>query len=194
MRFVGALALLSISGLAVGCTLISTPEATGMHWSGTSSSSAAGGEVNTGAVVEDLNGWAFSTSSTFTHATKTAYASKAAENAWVQEWVSSDVYAAYSSIRPDASGSGVVLPVGTTIVRAVYDAQGQPTELTVMMKGPSGYNPELGDWWFGLADANGVPVTTDGGVMMGRLTQCYSCHQPRSADDFLFGVPMDDRP
>ncbi|HTQ44742.1 MAG TPA: cytochrome P460 family protein [Polyangiaceae bacterium] len=193
MLFVGALVWLSISGLAVGCTLISTPEAAGMRWSGPSGS-AASGEVDTGAVLEALNGWAFSTSSTFTHATKAAYASKAAPGAWVQEWVSSDAYAAYSSISPDASGSGVVLPAGTTIVRAVYDAQAQPTEVTVMVKGPSGYNPDLGDWWFGLADANGVFDTNDGGAMMGRLTQCYSCHQPRSADDFLFGVPTDDRP
>jgi hypothetical protein len=193
VRWVSAITSLSLLAHLVGCTLIDTPEAPGMVGPGIAPTPAAPG-VDTNAVLAALSEGAYRTSPEFMKATKMAYASNAVEGSWVQEWVSSNAYATYSEIRPEASGSGVVLPAGTTIIRSVSDAQGQPTELTVMVKGPSGYNPDLGDWWFGVTDPTGAPLATDAGVMMGRLSGCYVCHQPRSSDDFLFGVPTDDRP
>jgi len=151
-------------------------------------------DVDSSAVVASIGAGAYRTSAAFTHATRAPYPSSAAMGAWVDEWVSSSAYAQYTQIRPDATGSGVHVPVGTTIVRAVVDAQGDPTELTLMVKGPAGYNPTLGDWWFGVTDPDGQPAADDGGVMLGRLAGCTTCHLPRGGDDFLFGVPTDDRP
>ncbi len=181
--------------------------------SSSSSSSSSGTDVDETAVLSALAGGAFRTSPSFTLATHAPFASAAAQGAWVEEWVSSDAYAAYAQVRPDAAGSHVTLAPGSMIVRVVTDANGNPTELTVMVKGPHGYNPALGDWWFGVAEPDGTPVVADGGaddggggaggeggggggggVMMGRLSACYTCHAPRSEDDFLFGVPAGDRP
>ena len=78
---------------------------------------------------------------------------------------------------------------GTVIVREVLDARGQITKLTVMAKGPPGYDPSLGDWWFAVTDPRGVPLTENGVVQLGRMNQCHNCHLDRGRDDFLFGVP-----
>jgi hypothetical protein len=179
------------------CTLIDEPEARGMRWGdGTSAPSpAAAATVNANAALESVRGGGYRTSSAFVHATHAPYPSSVAEGAYVEEWVSSDAYATYSAVRPDASGSGVVLPVGATIVRAIVDATGSTTqELTVMVKGPSGYNPDVGDWWFAVTDPDGTPIVTDAGTMAGPLDACATCHVPRATDDFLFGVPTNDRP
>ncbi len=130
----------------------------------------------------------------FTHATRTPYASAVATGSFVDEWVTSASYAEYSKVSPDAGDSGVVLPVGSTVVRAVVDANDDVIKLTVMLKGPAGYNPALGDWWFAETDPWGTPLSDDAGTLVGRLSGCYGCHVPRGGDDFLFGVPLDDRP
>jgi len=111
----------------------------------------------------------------------------------ILEWVSTSSSAAYEAISPGLSGSGVVTPAGTTVVRAILGADGGVDELTLMFKGPPGYNPALGDWWFGVTDPDGSPLEIDGGAGTGKLEGCFSCHVPRSNDDYLFGVPLDDR-
>ena len=111
----------------------------------------------------------------------------------VREWVSTSSLAAYEAISPEVVGSGNTVPVGTTIVRAVLDEDGGVGELTLMFKGPPGYNSALGDWWFGVTDSNGTPDEADGGPEYGKLEACFSCHVPRSDDGYLFGVPLDDR-
>jgi hypothetical protein len=78
-------------------------------------------------------------------------------------------------------------------VRQVLEPDGGVAKLTLMVKGPPGYNPDLGDWWFGETDPSGTPLTSDAGVLMGRLSQCYSCHLTRNDDGYLFGVPSSDR-
>lgn len=96
---------------------------------------------------------------------------------------------AYRRIHPEATGSGVVLPPGTLIVRQVLDAQGQVTKVTLMAKQAAGYDPTLGDWWFGVTDPAGVPLEGASGPQVGRMTECHGCHIPRAQDDYLFGVP-----
>ena len=95
----------------------------------------------------------------------------------------------YRKIHPERAGANVTMAVGTVIVRAVLDARGQSSKLTVMAKGPPGYDPRLGDWWFAVTDPRGGPLTENGVVQLGRLTQCHNCHLDRTRDDFLFGVP-----
>jgi hypothetical protein len=95
----------------------------------------------------------------------------------------------YRKIHPERAGAGVTLAPETTIVREVLDANGRVAKLTVMAKGPPGYDPSLGDWWFAVTDPRGVPLEENGAAQVGRLTQCHDCHIDRARDDFLFGVP-----
>ena len=109
-----------------------------------------------------------------------------------------DVYASqdardYAKIHPETTGSHVTVPIGTLIVRQVLDANGQVTKVTLMGKATAGYDPTLGDWWFGVTDPSGNPLSDDTGLQVGRLTQCHGCHVPRAEDDYLFGVPAADQ-
>jgi hypothetical protein len=105
-------------------------------------------------------------------------------------YVGGDV-ANYRKIHPEAAGSNAKVAPGTVIVREVLDANKQVTKLTVMAKGPPGWDPSLGDWWFAVTDPRGTPLVENGAVMLGRLTQCHDCHIDRSRDDYLFGVPRE---
>lgn len=100
----------------------------------------------------------------------------------------------YRQITPEATTTAVTpvdIPVGTVIVREVLTADGTAVEkLTLMAKGPSGYDPTLGDWWFAVLDPNFAPLPdANGALQVGKLAACHGCHVPRETDDFLFGVP-----
>jgi hypothetical protein len=99
----------------------------------------------------------------------------------------------FRTIHPESAGTQVHMPVGTLIVRQVLDANGDVAKVTLMAKGPPGYDPSIGDWWFGVTDASGVPLSDASGVQVGRLTACHGCHIPRATDDYLFGVPKIDQ-
>ncbi|HZU82209.1 MAG TPA: hypothetical protein VE987_04800 [Polyangiaceae bacterium] len=123
----------------------------------------------------------------------TAFPSAAAPGKLVTEWISKDALDAFLKINPNTTGSNVTLPVGTTIVRAVQDPSTMAiTKLTLLVKGPPGYNPALGDWWFAETDPSGMPLPEgDAGYQFGipwQAENCYSCHTPRNNDDFLFGI------
>jgi len=113
----------------------------------------------------------------------------------INVYVSANAYVAYASITPENTGSGVTVPEGTLIVREVLEPSGAVKTLTLMYKGPAGYNPDLGDFWFGVTDAALTPVLDSAGARkIGRVHECYSCHIPRANDGYLFGVPADVRP
>lgn len=96
--------------------------------------------------------------------------------------------ATYWRIHPETDASTpLTLNVGTVIVREVLDAQGAVSSITAIAKGPPGFDPTLGDWWFAKADPSGTPS------QIGAVTACHSCHVPRAADDYLFGVPKTDQ-
>jgi hypothetical protein len=149
--------------------------------------------VNDTAVLARIADGRFRTSHSFTQVTRAPYPSAVAAGSTISEWVSTSAVAPYDAISPGVTGSGETVPVGTSIVRAVLGADGAVTELTLMFKGPPGYNPDLGDWWFAVTDPNGVVAVTDAGPQVGRLPQCYGCHIPRANDGYLFGVPLADR-
>ena len=144
------------------------------------------------AVLATIRGQQYQTSSSFVQCS-VPYPSVAALGSLITEWVSVNAVPTYAEIIPDGGSAGVVLPVGSILVRAIVSDAGAVSKLTLMAKGPPGYNPALGDWWFGVTDPSGAPEVEDGGAMIGRLAGCYSCHIPQSANDFVFGVPMEDR-
>lgn len=106
----------------------------------------------------------------------------------VNNFATGDI-ASYRRIHPEEPNTDVRLAVGTTIVREVLDAEGRAEKLTVMAKGPPGYDPTLGDWWFAVTDPYGVPLVEGTTQLVGRLVKCHDCHRERDRDDFLFGVP-----
>jgi hypothetical protein len=140
------------------------------------------------ATLEILATGAYRSSPEFTHVSSGPYPSTAVSGAFVDVWVSTDVYSDYAAITPVATGAGGALALGTVIVRAVSDANGDVTTLTLMRHGPVGINPTLDDWWFAETDANGVPLSDDAGPLTGALATCMTCHLTRTSDDFLFGV------
>ena len=106
----------------------------------------------------------------------------------VDVYVSAHAFAQFGSIVPEHADSGVIVPEGTFIIREVLDATGAPLRLTLMVKGPAGYNPDLGDFWFGVAKSDGSALEKSGA-----LVECYGCHLERAGDSYLFGVPADRR-
>lgn len=106
----------------------------------------------------------------------------------VNYFVRGDV-AGFSRVHPDKTGSGVTVAPGTVIVREVLDDAGRAAKLTVMAKGPAGFDPRLGDWWFAVTDLAFMPIEDKGELQVGRLAACHDCHRERASDDFLFGVP-----
>ena len=129
----------------------------------------------------------------FTQIDHAPFASTLVPGAWVTNFVRSDAAKAYQAITPNADHEDAPFPVGGCVVRAVADAKGQPTKLTVMVKREAGYYPEAGDFFFGVTDANGMPVTDGGTLQWGKLHVCGDCHAKRAASGFLFGVATVDR-
>jgi hypothetical protein len=129
----------------------------------------------------------YTRSPAFSRLNVTPYATALPGGARVNVWVSMNAYAAYAGIAPEVDASGIVAPEGTLVVREVLDDAGAIAKLTLMYKGPAGYNPAVGDYWFGVTDASGAPEK------MGKLEECYGCHQDRADDGYLFGVRRDVR-
>lgn len=70
------------------------------------------------------------------------------------------------------------------VVKAGYkdEAGTQFESLTVMGKMPPGYDPEHGDWYYGVLAEDGLTAK-----MQGKLSMCASCHA-RAGRDYLFGT------
>jgi hypothetical protein len=150
---------------------------------------AASVQINESLILASVANGAYKYSPQFTPVNVAPYASSIAAKPTINVWVTSSDFTAYTKIDPDKSGSGVTLPPGATIVREVLGADGNVAKLTLMTKGPAGYNPELGDFWFAVAKPDGTVLEDGGARQAGKLTQCFGCHTPRAHDGYLFGVP-----
>jgi hypothetical protein len=123
------------------------------------------------------------------------YPSDLAKGSMVTCYVSKEAALSYAGVVPDLDGAVTGgFPVGGVIVREVADQTGKMQKLTVMVKREQGYFPEVGDFFFGVSDGEGVPMPDASGQMQwGKLTTCAGCHQGRAKANFLFGVSEDDR-
>lgn len=74
-------------------------------------------------------------------------------------------------------------PVGMTTCKPNYkDAEGkQFVNLTCMKKMSRGYDPDNGDWWYGVLDERAATAMSQGKVEM-----CIECHD-NARHDHLFG-------
>jgi hypothetical protein len=147
--------------------------------------------INEALILSAIANGAYKYSPQFERLNLRPYTSSVAAPAQIGVWCTSSDFTDYNAVKPDKSGSHAHLAIGATIVREVLGADGNVAKLTLMSKGPAGYNPALGDYWFGVTKPDGTPVVDSGQKLTGRLTQCYGCHIPRANDDYLFGVEED---
>ena len=112
----------------------------------------------------------------------------------VTMFVSQPAAAAYAAVSPESEvNTGPAFPFGGVIVRLPTDSDNHPMGFTVMVKHEAGFFPEAGDFFFGVTDVDGSPVSGADGVEWGALPSCGSCHHTRAAAGFLFGVPQTAR-
>jgi len=92
-------------------------------------------------------------------------------------WVDEGSVATYASL-----GSADFAP-GSTIIKEQLDADGTLDSLAVMFKGPEGYAPDSGDWWFGIVRPNGNVGPA------GQPASCVDCHAAAEDQDWAWGLP-----
>ncbi len=141
-------------------------------------------------VLAAISDDAYRSSTAFRQASRAPYQSDLGAKPKIMAYVTAPSFPWYEKIASDQSGSRVYLTEGAVIVREVLDAKGQVEKLTLMVKGAPNSNPSVGDFWFGVTDPSGTPLVVDGQRQMGQLSACYSCHQMRANDGYLFGVPI----
>jgi len=177
--------MIVLVALAAGCTSPMNPAPSGP--------AAGGATVDEASILASIAGGAYRHGARFEAVSGAPYPSAAATQTDVDVFVTAPDYAMYARISPDQSGSGASLAPGATIVREVLDGNGVVAKLTLMVKGPPGYNPTVGDFWFGVTMPDGTPVVDNGVAQLGKVSACFGCHMPRASDGFLFGVPRADR-
>lgn len=112
----------------------------------------------------------------------------------IRVMVSEEFAEDYALVDPAVTGSEVVLPPGTLVIRQLLTTDGEPDGLTMLTVGPPTSNEHVGDLWFGVLEADGEwRQDEDGQPMYGALASCSSCHAQRGSDGFLFGVPRIER-
>lgn len=104
--------------------------------------------------------------------------------ALVRVWVSDGAVDAYR--RVGRAGASVVAQAeGTTLVKEHLDGQGNVATMTVMAKGPRGFAPDAGDWFWAQTDA----TARVNGTFSGQVRFCIDCHAQRAASDWVWGLP-----
>lgn len=129
----------------------------------------------------------------FTQVNRDPYQSNLDLQHRVNMFVSNQAAAAYMAVSPDSSEAGAPFPVGGIVVREAVDDSGAPALLTIMAKQPPGYFPGSGDFFFGVTDLDGNPVSDANGPEWGPLEECAMCHRTRASAGYLFGVATADR-
>ena len=92
----------------------------------------------------------------------------------------------FLTIDPERTDQNVGFIEGSMFVKEHFDPADEVIGFTVMYKGPPGYNPEGGDWFW--ARVNGGEVTHEGQVGF-----CVDCHVMVESTDYVYGVPLDNR-
>lgn len=139
--------------------------------------------VDAEAVVSEALGYA-----SFVQVNASSEASQHGLADTVNIWVPQAHEAAFRAIDPaDAETPVEPFPAGTLIVKEHLDAEAAPVGMTIMFKGPEGYDPEHGDWWWGNANIDGTIVD------QGAVDYCIACHTPRAHADWLFGLAPEDQ-
>ncbi len=99
-----------------------------------------------------------------------------AHNAYVEILMNKKAVAAYREVKS-------FFPVGSKLYKPLYsDFEGKKfARLVIMVKMEEGYDPDNGDWWYGVYDESGTKMT-----YQGRIPECISCHAMAKETDYLF--------
>jgi len=103
-----------------------------------------------------------------------------ADAASVRVWASPSAVDLFNSINPNDPSQAVAFQPGTVFVKEHFDAAGAMFGLNIMYKGPSGYAPEDGDWYW--IQRRGDQVTR-----FGQVEFCLDCHGAAINSDFVVG-------
>ena len=76
-----------------------------------------------------------------------------------------------------------IFPVDSLIFKPLFsDKEGKYfARLVIMLKMKKGYDPENGDWWYGVYDASGTV-----NFHQGRIQSCIVCHKEGESTDYTF--------
>lgn len=74
-------------------------------------------------------------------------------------------------------------PEGAIVVKPLYSDAGRQecVRIVVMVKMPSGYDPQNGDWWYGVGDESAEEM-----YYQGKLRTCIACHKAVEETDYMF--------
>jgi hypothetical protein len=81
---------------------------------------------------------------------------------------------------------GTSAPVGFRVVKVMYKDAGATSIANIMgmTKMPAGYDPDKGDWFYGVYDESGTKT-----MQAGKLEMCIDCHSSSDDTDYLGGMP-----
>lgn len=188
--------LLILTLAACGDTTSGTDDTTAGTTDATESGSETGSETETtaaevdeDAVLDDVMNF---DQEKFTKANNAPLASQHGDMAMVVDiWVPPDVLATYKMIDP-MDYQPITFPVGTTLIKRHWaDAEAtMPGGWTVMHKGPPGYAPDTGDWWWARVYEDG---TTPVKGTAPAADFCISCHMPAAPSDWARGIDAADQ-
>lgn len=120
----------------------------------------------------DFSGWR-----SLTKISKTPFASKGHKGAMVAVYVTAAAAEQYRKLQGTYAE-------GTQVVKT-HLKSGKVQKLLVMQKMPAGYDPDNGDWFYGVYSPDGKKQMAGG-----KLKMCVSCHDAQGSDtDYVIGVP-----
>ncbi len=122
----------------------------------------------------DWSGW-----SSWTKVNSEPFVSKGHKKPWVNVYVQPDHASTYAALEGE-------LPEGFAVLKSVHkDADGVAGDvaaLTVMVKMGADYDPENGNWYYGVLSPDGSKAMNEG-----KLEMCIGCHSAADTD-YLFGT------
>ncbi|MBT8496182.1 MAG: cytochrome P460 family protein [Deltaproteobacteria bacterium] len=125
----------------------------------------------------DLSTW-----NTWTKASSETFLSSSHSKAMVDVYVTTDHADAYKALKGP-------MPVGMALVKAQHKndggQKGAPQNLTVMVKMEAGFDPDNGDWYYGVYSYDGKKVMMEGKAD-GKTAMCANCHDTADTD-YVFG-------
>ena len=129
-----------------------------------------GGPMDVGV---DWSGW-----ESWTKVNAEPFVSKGHKKPWVNVYVPAEHSASYAALAGE-------MPQGFAVVKSVHEdvngAAGDVAMLTVMAKMGSDYDPENGNWYYGVLSKDGSKAMKEGKIEM-----CIGCHS--TGEDYLFGA------
>jgi len=131
---------------------------------------ASGGSADVGV---DWTGW-----SSWTKVNAAPFESKGHKAPFANVYVQPEQAATYAALAGE-------MPEGFAVVKSIHkDAGGSAGDvkmITVMAKMGSDYDPDNGNWYYGVLSADGSKAMKEG-----KLEMCSNCHS--TGKDYLFGT------